>query len=165
MVSDITYPINMPPPNNYDPHNAILLEHFRPFSKTYKYVMFTTVVAIVYHTDTVQSSVLRSFAFNFPTLMFHYCTVSIPAVSTKLNLPPLTFTQSKYHPPIKNNPHFLYIHTRTPPTSAPSPEHLRHLTRMATATPVHHRKPEAFRERERVGGIKGEVSCQRKKKQ
>ena len=142
-------PHQRPSPNNYDPHNAILLQHFRPFSKTYTYLMSTTVVAIVYHTRTLQSLILRSSAFNFPTVMRHYCTVPIPAVSTKLNPPPITFTPLKQHPPIKNNPPFLYIHTRTPPTTAPSPEHLRHLTRMATATPVHHRKPEAFRERER----------------
>ena len=70
-------PINVPP-NNYDPQNAILLQYALIFSKTYAYLMFNTVVAIVYHTTTVQSSVLRSSAFN--SLTFNLCAATPPSL-------------------------------------------------------------------------------------
>uniref|UniRef100_A0A7C8Z6H1 Uncharacterized protein n=1 Tax=Opuntia streptacantha TaxID=393608 RepID=A0A7C8Z6H1_OPUST len=85
-------------------HRAHLVYH------TFNSLMFTTIVAIVYHTSTVQSLVLRSSAFNFPTLMRHYCTVPIPIVSTKLDLLPLTFTPLKYHIQLKII-YLFFIHT------------------------------------------------------
>jgi len=47
---------------------------------------------------------------------------------------------------------FLYTHATTPHTSDPSPKHLYHLTKMATATSIYHQKPKAFRERGRERG-------------